>query len=258
MRCRFFLRIEYIVVKYVAPRAPLLGAQSAQPQHAVLQYVEWRPHVMRRRPPPVIYEHIELVQAFDVMPPHARKKKCITGFESNFTRVIQCFTKPRIPVEIRVIKIDQADRLTGRRDIPRSDVKVVELVGWKERETPTSCNAARDVVGKIEMSRYPCLVADPDADQGLEPPQIEIIFRSESGKPNVQQGRPYIGGRWLEVVDMREQPIEKVIERNRGNLEIEAAQVIVVADPPLDLRRTIRRRQWLTGVILPEIVGGIL
>src|SRR5205085_673926 len=105
---------EHVILENVAPGLLLVfGPITNRPQR-VIQSMHGRRNIRWRQAPPVVDEHIEATQSLDVMPPHAGHEDGVTRPELRRQCRIEGDTKARKSFEIRIRKIDEADRLATR------------------------------------------------------------------------------------------------------------------------------------------------
>ena len=109
---------------------------------------------------------------------------------------LQRFLESREALVIRFRKVDQADRLSGRCQVHRANVKVIDLLWRKQSEASAPGNDAGDVVGKVEMRRDPGLVSHPETHQQIIAVYGYIVLRTETGQPPVNIRGADIDGLW--------------------------------------------------------------
>ncbi len=79
--------------------------------------------------PPVIDEHVEIVERADVVPPHIRDVERVARVQIGDQRGIERAVETWETIEIGIVEIDQADRRARGREFERTDMEVGDLIG---------------------------------------------------------------------------------------------------------------------------------
>jgi hypothetical protein len=235
------VRLEDVVPEQVLPGLELLRRQIAHGQDGEHERVHRRVHERRRLAPPVVHQHVQGVERFDVMPPHAGNEDRIAGCELGDLRVLQRCGEVRKFREIRPREIDQADRLACRREVEWTDVKVLELFGRKQSEAPVPRNDARDVIRQIVMGGDARAIAQPDAHERLAIPESEIVLGAKARQARVDRRGPDIDCRRNPRLALARDFVEHRVQLDAHRLEIESGEVVAVEKPAADVGRAEHR-----------------
>ena len=143
-------------------------------------------------------------------------------------------------LQIRRVQLDQADRLAGEREIKRPDIKVGQLFGRKEREPPPSRNYAGEVLRQVPMRRRARPVAEPQRDQRRT---RHVEHRHWNGRQQARHVPPDRDSAGVHRIgfgasSLSQKQVEQLIDGRRPPLVVEPAEIVVVAEAPLDLRRS--------------------
>src|ERR1700733_3568581 len=115
------------------------------------QAVRRRLEIIRDVAPPIVDEHIEILERLDVVPPQGRdidgiagRKFCKFGGGGRLGEAWKA-------IEVRIANVDQADWLASRGLVQRTDVEILDLIGRKHRESTPSTDHAGQVFCVVEM-----------------------------------------------------------------------------------------------------------
>jgi len=112
-----------------------------------------------------------------------RQEQRVAGFQFGDLRVLQGSRETREFFIIGIGKINHTDRLTGWRDIERTDIQIAQLIGREYGEAAASGGDAGQIVGQVKVGRNAGTVADPDIDQRIAGTKnIEIVFGAKAGQ----------------------------------------------------------------------------
>src|SRR5438445_8322048 len=115
VRDRLAVRGEDVVVEHHAPPGELVGWQVLHRDRRVIQRVE---RCQQRRfsvAPPEVDHRPDLVERRDRVPPQARNVDRISRTELGLLRSLERLSETWMLLQIRRLKVDQADRLAGER-----------------------------------------------------------------------------------------------------------------------------------------------
>ncbi|KAG1255866.1 hypothetical protein G6F68_010053 [Rhizopus microsporus] len=225
--------VEHVVIEHRAPVRALGFGQVAHRQDRQHQCVHRRIHPGRHRAPPAVDQHIERVQSFHVVPPERRNEDGIARRQFCHLRLRQRLAEAWEALEIRCVEVNQADRLAGRGQIQRADIKIAYLVGGEQGDPATPRSHAGKVVRYILVGGDARAIADPDAGQRVGHAQLQRIRFGQAGQEAVQRGRGDVDRRRRRVACVLQQRGQHDLQRHLFAAEVEAAHVLVVEQPPL-------------------------
>ena len=71
--------------------------------------------------------------------------------------------------------------MSGGGEIPGANIQIGYLIGWEQRETPDSGNAASNIGRIVKMGRYDTVVTQPQTDQGRREREFKLILLAQAG-----------------------------------------------------------------------------
>ena len=99
-----------------------------------------------------------------MMPPHTGDQDGIARCQFNDLGRLKSLTKFWEALIVGRIKVDQANRLSGRRDVQGADIEIVELIRWEQNKASAPGDRTGNVSRKIIVCGDAALIADPDTD----------------------------------------------------------------------------------------------
>ena len=115
--------------------------------------------------PPEIHHRPDLVERGHAVPPQARHVERVARPKLGGFRGLQRLAETRVPLEVRIFQVDQAGRLPREREVQRTDVEVLELIGREERELASPGDDTGEVLRQVPVRRRPRAIAEPQRDQ---------------------------------------------------------------------------------------------
>jgi hypothetical protein len=228
---------ENIMVEHHSPHRALFGGQGLYRVDRVQQRIVRIADPWLRVVPPIVDEQVYRLERIDRVPPVKRNVDRVARLELRDLRLFLRFLEAGKPLQVRVIRIHQADRSPGRRQLERTDVEVLELFGWKQGKTAPPGNDDPDILHQVVMGCDPNSVAEPCSGHDVRFNQIGAVRSLETG----EKLRHLFG---LDrdcvrppVLAVPHQPIEERLERRRSSCEIEPPKIVRVQEPPFNLGR---------------------
>src|SRR5438270_10138138 len=177
---------EYVIFEQRAPYRLVAFGQVANGQDCVIECVFRFAEIGWRVPPPVIDQHVEWREPFDMMPIKRRHKDRVAGIELRHHAMSQRVAKTRMRGKVGMMEIDHADGASRGRVLYGARVKIAELLGRKQSEAPAPYGAHRKVVRYIGVRGYPCRASDPDARNWMTAAKRQPVVRSEEHTSELQ------------------------------------------------------------------------